>query len=71
MYGTAVHELGHMLGLKHNASCHSVMFYLDVDGSEVLDSKDILDLSTHHKLRPAVVSTGSLVIQTESSVDPP
>jgi hypothetical protein len=50
MYGAAVHELGHMLGLKHNASSRSVMYFLNVNGTEVLDSKDILDLSSHHKL---------------------
>ena len=52
MYGAAVHEFGHMLGLKHNPSSHSVMYFLNLDGTEVLDCKDILDLSTHHKLRP-------------------
>ncbi len=56
LYGTAVHELGHILGLKHNASSRSVMYFLDIEGTEVLDSTDILDLSTHHKLRPAIVS---------------
>jgi hypothetical protein len=60
MYGAAVHELGHMLGLKHNASSQSVMYFLDINGTESLDNKDILDLSTHHKLRPAIVSTGFL-----------
>jgi hypothetical protein len=63
LYGVAVHEFGHMLGLKHNASSQSVMFYLDIDGTEVLDSKDIVDLSTHHKLRPTIVSTGFLPIK--------
>lgn len=42
-----------MLGLKRNASSHSVMYFLNVNGSEVLDEKDILDLSTRHKLRAA------------------
>jgi matrixin len=41
IYGTAVHELGHMLGLKHNASVHSVMYFLNIDGTESLDSKDV------------------------------
>ena len=50
MYGAAVHELGHMLGLRHNASSRSVMYFLNVNGTEVLDSEDILDLSSHHKL---------------------
>jgi hypothetical protein len=64
MYAVAVHELGHMLGLKHNASIHSVMYFLDVDGTESLDSNDVSDLSTHHKLRPAIISVGFLPIQT-------
>lgn len=50
MYGVAVHEMGHMLGLKHNDSSRSVMYFINVNGSEILDSKDILDLTLHHKL---------------------
>jgi hypothetical protein len=42
VYATAVHELGHMLGLKHNTSNRSIMYFLDVDGTEVLDGQDIL-----------------------------
>ena len=38
MFLTAVHEIGHMFGLKHNPSSRSVMYYLDLEGSEVLDS---------------------------------
>ena len=53
VYGIAVHELGHMLGLTHNADSHSVMYFLNIDGTQFLDSKDILDLSRHHKLRAA------------------
>jgi hypothetical protein len=63
MYGTAVHELGHMLGLKHNASSQSVMYFLNVNGTEILDGKDLLDLSTWHRLRTAVVSSGVLPVQ--------
>jgi hypothetical protein len=63
LYAAAVHELGHMLGLKHNASSKSIMYFFDVNGTEVLDRKDILDLSTHHKLRPAIISTGFLPIK--------
>jgi matrixin len=67
MYGVAVHELGHILGLKHNASSLSVMYFLNVHGTEVLDRKDILDLSTRHKLRVAAAPRGFLSIEVRSS----
>jgi predicted Zn-dependent protease len=56
IYAAAVHEIGHILGLKHNANIHSVMYFLDVDGTDVLDGKDILDLSRRRQLRPAVLA---------------
>lgn len=52
IYSTAVHEIGHMLGLEHNTDAHSVMYFLDCDGSEVLDRKDLAALSRRHMLRP-------------------
>jgi len=64
LYGIAVHEFGHMLGLKHNPSTRSVMYYFGINGTEALDSKDILELSTFHKLRPAIVSRGFLPIKS-------
>jgi hypothetical protein len=66
LYGAAVHELGHMLGLKHNASSRSVMYFLNVNGTEVLDSKDISDLSAHHKL----FANSGQVAQTSMRVPP-
>ncbi len=63
IYGIAVHELGHLLGLKHNTSPESVMFFLDVNGDEVLDIKDLVALSRHHKVRPSIFSAGYLSIQ--------
>lgn len=51
MYLTAVHEIGHMLGLKHNPSAKSVMYHIDLEGPEVLDEFDIESLAKFHKLR--------------------
>ena len=56
IYAIAVHELGHMLGLKHNPSGRSIMYFLNADGSEYLDQQDILELSAHHELRPTTIS---------------
>ena len=47
----AVHELGHLFGLPHNASASSIMFYLQLDEPLVLDSADLRELATLHKLR--------------------
>jgi hypothetical protein len=66
MYLTAIHEIGHMLGLRHNPNPDSVMYYIDLEGPEVLDSYDLTSLAAHHKLRldvglpPIPVSPGSV-----------
>jgi hypothetical protein len=51
MYLTAVHEIGHMLGLKHNPNARSVMYYLDLEGQEYLDATDLALLAARHKVR--------------------
>ena len=47
----AVHELGHLLGLSHNPSASSIMFYLNVEEPFVLDKADLRALAARHKLR--------------------
>jgi hypothetical protein len=63
LYLTAVHEIGHMLGLKHNPSAHSVMYYLDLEGTEVLDPSDLTTLAGRHKLRVSSLSEPITVMQ--------
>lgn len=55
MYATAVHEIGHMLGLRHNPNPSSVMYYIDLEGPEVLDSCDLASLAARHTLRIGLV----------------
>lgn len=54
IYLTAVHEIGHMLGLKHNPNPYSVMYYRDLRKHEVLDRSDLRALALRHRLRIAV-----------------
>lgn len=51
MYLMAVHELGHLLGLQHNPSAWSVMYFLGLEGPVALDLSDLAVLTQHHKLR--------------------
>ncbi|MBV8817633.1 MAG: matrixin family metalloprotease [Acidobacteriaceae bacterium] len=51
MYATAVHELGHLFGLRHNPRASSIMYYLDCDGTSLLDERDLQTLALRHAMR--------------------
>lgn len=51
LYRISVHEIGHILGLRHNFNTRSVMYDLDLECSEALDATDLASLRAHHKLR--------------------
>ena len=51
LYRISVHEIGHMLGLRHSANIRSLMYSLDLDCADSLDAADLATLAAHHKLR--------------------
>lgn len=51
VYLTAIHEIGHMLGLEHNRNPKSVMYFLNPEDPPTLDRRDLAFISSRHKLR--------------------
>jgi hypothetical protein len=61
LYRISVHEIGHMLGLRHSANAFSLMYGLDLDSLGSLDEVDLAALAARHKLRVAFTAPVKLV----------
>ncbi|MGA8594509.1 MAG: matrixin family metalloprotease [Bryobacteraceae bacterium] len=59
-YLTAIHEIGHTLGLPHNPNPKSVMYFLNPEYPPLLDKSDIAYLRKRHKLRDASAAAAQL-----------
>ena len=64
MFMTAVHEIGHLLGLPHNPNEASVMYFFSYENSAVLDAADLASLAAGHNLRPGVAEKGGVTVDT-------
>jgi hypothetical protein len=56
MFLDSVHEIGHLLGLPHNASDQSVMFAFGNGKASFLDRADLRLLAARHQLRPRILA---------------
>jgi hypothetical protein len=54
LYITAVHEIGHVMGVPHSSNMASVMYFLSLGGQTCLDTADLKVAAKFHKLRKDV-----------------
>jgi hypothetical protein len=60
MFLDSVHEIGHILGLAHNPSDSSVMYFFGVDKTASLDTADLNALASKHTLRPGIFANSAV-----------
>jgi hypothetical protein len=54
LYQISLHEIGHVLGLRHSLNSNSIMYSFNLEGQDWLDLTDLAELAAHHKLRIAL-----------------
>lgn len=62
MFLDSVHEIGHLLGLPHNPSSSSVMFFSDFDQDVSLNAADLDALASRHKLRAGILTSAPIAV---------
>jgi hypothetical protein len=62
MFHVSIHEIGHLLGLPHNSSGSSVMFFLNLDESLSLDTTDLNMLARRHTLRADIFGDSGIAV---------
>jgi hypothetical protein len=67
MFLDSVHEIGHLLGLPHNSSDSSVMFYLGTDKPVSLDAADLKTLAARHQLRSHIATNIPVVVAKQTA----
>jgi len=58
MFLDSVHEIGHLLGLAHNANVSSVRYSTELAKSTTLNASDLDVLAARHKPRPEFPAQG-------------
>jgi hypothetical protein len=65
-----IHEIGHLLGLKHNPSAASLMYYMDADATTKLDAADLRALASLHAFRVSPDLAPQGFAQADSQTNP-
>jgi predicted Zn-dependent protease len=66
-YLTAIHEVGHVLGLEHSPNARSIMYFLNPIDPPFLDERDMKSLAKRHRLKSSSTAVRASVFQCQAS----